>query len=65
MNLAEHMNGTDTDGDGVGDLWGVCLDNLPAVCKSSWLLTAVLAPYVQYLGTQQVRWRVTLALTAK
>jgi hypothetical protein len=54
--LAQTMNGTDTDGDGVGDLWGVCLDNSMPTCKSLWILTAVLAPYVQYRGTDQVGW---------
>ncbi|GIL92890.1 hypothetical protein Vretifemale_20376, partial [Volvox reticuliferus] len=51
--LARKMNGTDTDGDGVGDLWGTCFDNAKTTCKSPWILTAVLAPYVQYLGTKQ------------
>ncbi|GLI65577.1 hypothetical protein VaNZ11_009149 [Volvox africanus] len=51
--LAGKMNGTDTDGDGVGDLWGACIDNTQPTCKSLWILTAILAPYVQYLGTKQ------------
>ncbi|KAG2490411.1 hypothetical protein HYH03_011211 [Edaphochlamys debaryana] len=51
--LAERMNGTDTDGDGVGDLYGVCFDNGPPVCKANFLLAALAAPYIQYLGTSQ------------
>ena len=33
VDLAQRMNGTDTDGDGHGDLWGVCFDNGTPVCK--------------------------------
>jgi hypothetical protein len=44
------MNGTDTDGDGVPDLWGTCLDMTP-YCKISFNAAAILAPYVQYGGT--------------
>jgi hypothetical protein len=49
------MNNTDTDGDGVGDLYGICLNNgpSPSPCKVSLLLFAMAAPYLQYKGTAQ------------
>ncbi|KXZ51492.1 hypothetical protein GPECTOR_12g455 [Gonium pectorale] len=53
VSLAQRMNGTDTDGDGYGDLYGVCFDNGPPVCKANFLLICMAAPYLQYLGTSQ------------
>ncbi|GLI71278.1 hypothetical protein VaNZ11_016406 [Volvox africanus] len=53
VQLAEQMNGTDTDGDGVGDLYGACLDIHPSICKANFILIAMAAPYIQYRGTAQ------------
>ncbi len=55
VSLAYAMNGTDTDGDGKPDLHSVCFDIAPPVCKANFLLVAMMAPYLQYQGTQQVR----------
>ncbi|GFR47140.1 hypothetical protein Agub_g8830 [Astrephomene gubernaculifera] len=51
--LARRMNGTDTDGDGHGDLWGVCLNNAPIPCEEHYILAAMMSPYLQYNGTEQ------------
>ncbi|EFJ44288.1 hypothetical protein VOLCADRAFT_95425 [Volvox carteri f. nagariensis] len=55
VTLARNMNGTDTDGDGHGDLYGICFDDSgpPPVGKAAFLLFAMAAPYLQYKGTSQ------------
>ncbi|EFJ47381.1 hypothetical protein VOLCADRAFT_92015 [Volvox carteri f. nagariensis] len=53
VQLAEQMNGTDVDGDGVPDLYGACFDIHYTICKANFIMIAMAAPYIQYRGTSQ------------